>query len=126
MKFSEAIEQAKLGKSITRSNWKGDVHFKLENKDLKCYRSMVRPYVYNEQIMLSEGWLVSEVEGNHQFYEIIDLLKNGKKAYLPEWKEHTYITLDNVSGSLLISCIEEFPFIIEFKDMSLNDWVVID
>lgn len=122
MKFNEAMQLLEKGKKVTRNPWLGSIYFMMEDNDIKCYQPKLQPYIYNENIMVSDGWMVEGVEGEFKFYDIIDQLQAGKKCHLKEWKE-TYIYLDRSIKTLVIHSMEVFPFAIDFAAFMAQDWV---
>lgn len=122
MKFSEAMEKLKNGSKITRTPWKDDVYFKLEGQDVKSYQPKLSNYVYNEDIMISDGWIVENEEEEMPFYNLIPFLLKGKKAKRTDWKE-SFIYLDRATKCLVINSMEMFPYIPDFNSFLAEDWM---
>jgi hypothetical protein len=125
MKFNEAMESLQKGLKVTRQPWIGSIYFLMDGNDVKSYQPRLAPYNYNEDVMISDGWIVESMEGEYKFYDIIDYLQKGLRAYMKNWKE-SYIYLDKSSKALVIHSMEIFPFIPEFSSFIAQDWVVIE
>lgn len=125
MKFCEAMDKLKNGSKVTRFPWKDGVYFLMDGNDVKSYQPKLTPYVYNEDIMISDGWLVDSSQDEFTFCDIIPHLLNGARAKLKDWKE-TFIYLDNASKSLVCYSMEAFPFIPEFESFVAQDWIELD
>ncbi len=124
MKFCEAMELLKAGCTVTRERWKGSIYFVLQGNDVKSFRPALTNYVYNEDIMISDGWLVEEDDKQHSFCDIISLLYQGKKAKLADWKD-AYIYLDRETKQLVLYSMEMFPFVPEFEAFNADDWIEV-
>ena len=124
MKFSEAMEALKKGAKVTRSQWVGSIYFTMDGKDVKSYQPKLQPYVYDEDIMISNGWLVEGHEGEFNFYDIIDFLQQGVKAKRSDWKE-SYIYFDRTSKILVIHSMDVFPYSVDFESFVSQDWVML-
>lgn len=122
MRFNEAMEKLQAGEKVTRSPWLGSIYFMLDGKDVKSYQPKLGAYIYNEDIMVSNGWEVQGVEGEHKFYDIILYLQQGAKARMKDWKE-SYIYLDNTMKGLAIHSMDIFPFTPDFESFTAQDWV---
>lgn len=125
MKFCEAMGKLKEGKKVTRQPWAEGVYFLMEAGDVKSYQPKLAHYIYNEDIMVSDGWLVDAVEGEFKFGDIIEYLQKGYRARLKDWKE-MYIYLDQSIQSLVVNSMDIFPFTPQFSDFVSQDWVVIE
>ncbi len=124
MKFNEAMGSLQFGLKVTREPWKQDVYFKIESDEVKSYQRKLMSYIYTEDIMISDGWLVDEKEGEFKFSEIIEMLSEGHRAKLKDWKD-SYIYLDFDTKSLVCRSMEAFPFVLQFTDFMAEDWIVI-
>jgi hypothetical protein len=122
MKFCEAMDKLKSGAKVTRQPWSEGVYFVMVGTDVKSYQPRLAHFIYNEDIMVSDGWLVDDVEGEFKFSEIIDYLQRGAKARLKEWQD-TFIYLDMSEKILVINSMEIFPFTPQFNDFVAQDWV---
>jgi len=80
------------------------------------------PYIYNDDIMISDGWLVEGDENEYSFCEIIPFLQKGAKAKLKEWDE-TYIYLDRQAKQLVVHSMDHMPFIPDFESFTAVDWM---
>ncbi len=124
MKFNEAMQLLEKGSKVTRQSWTGSIYFMMEDKDVKSYQPKLQPYAYNEDIMISDGWIVEDMKGEFKFYNIIQYLMQGSKARLKDWKE-SYIYLDSSTKSLVMHSMDIFPFVPDFAAFLAQDWVEI-
>lgn len=122
MKFCDAMKILKSGGKVTRKPWKDGVFFMVVDNDVKSYQPKLTHYTYNEDIMVSDGWLVEGEEGQMKFCDIIPFLMDGNRAAMADWK-HSYIFLDKQSRSLIVHSMEIFPFNIEFESFVAEDWI---
>lgn len=125
MKFCEAMERLKSGAKVTRDPWKQGVYFLMDGNDVKSFQPKLAPYVFNEDIMVSDGWLIDGKEGEFKFCDIIPYLQQGSKAKLKEWKE-MFIYLDQSIKCLVVNSMDIFPFTPQFDDFVAQDWVEIE
>ncbi|HHF7341028.1 TPA: hypothetical protein ACPSKZ_000705 [Legionella anisa] len=125
MKFSDAMEQLKLGYKVTRESWKDGIYFLMQDNDVKSFHPILKPYIYNEDIMVSYGWRVDNSEQEMKFVDIIPLLQAGGCAKMREWKD-SYIYFDRQEGRLILRAMEQFQFMPEFEAFVAEDWVVIE
>ena len=124
MKFSEAMDRLKDGAKITRSAWKSDLYFKIEEGKIKSFQAALRAYTYDDDIMLSDGWMVEGDENTYKFYDIVHFLKNGKKAHLKTWN-NMHIYFDRQHNSLIFHSMETTSFIPDFSSFLAEDWIEI-
>lgn len=128
MKFCEAMDALKSGSKVTREPWKDGVYFKLEGFDVKSYQPQIMPYGYNEDIMISDGWLImdgkTESSESVPFCEIIPSLLDGKKARLTEWTD-MFIYYDYSAKTIIVSLMDVFPFTPDFSSFVAEDWITI-
>ncbi len=122
MKFSEAMDKLKSGSKVTRHPWKDGVYFMMVNGEVKSFQPKLSPYIYNEDIMVSEGWIIEGKEDEYKFSEIIPFLLQHKKARLKEWKE-TFIFFDSQTKSLVVHSMDTFPFLPDFESFITQDWI---
>ena len=122
MKFCEAMELLKAGKRVTRQPWKDGLYFMMDGKDVKSYQPKLSDYVYNEDIMVSDGWLVDGHEEPKRFCDIIPYLIEGLTAKMSDWKV-SFIYLDKSTKSLVIHSMDAFPFIPDFASFVAEDWI---
>ncbi len=125
MKFCEAMERLRNGAKVTRNTWKDGLYFLMDKEGVKSFQPKLASFVYNEEIMVSDGWSVSGQENTYKFCEIIPFLQKGEKAMWKEWKE-AFIYLDRTDKRLVMSSMEVFPFIPEFESFVAQDWVEIE
>lgn len=125
MNFKEAILQLENGYKVTREQWVGSIYFILENENVKSYQPRVDKFGYDENIMISNNWLVDEVEGVFMFYDIIQYLLDGKKARRRDWPEEKYIFYGTADKALLLHSNEEFPYLPSFESFNATDWVTV-
>jgi hypothetical protein len=124
MKFCEAMDRLKEGSKVTREPWKEGVYFLMQDEDVKSFQPKLVAYIYNEDIMVSDGWLVDDNSEEYKFCNIIPFLQQGSKAKLKDWKE-MFIYLDQGTKSLVCHSMDAFPFTPQFSDFVAEDWVVI-
>jgi hypothetical protein len=122
MKFCDAMDSLKAGAKVTRHPWREGVYFKMVGEDVKSFQPRLINYSYNEDIMVSDGWLVDDLPTEYKFCEIIPLLVNGSKAKLKDWNE-MFIFLDRATRLLAVQSMEIFPFIPDFESFVAEDWI---
>lgn len=122
MNFKSAMEKMKCGSKVTRKDWIGSIYFVMDGQQVKSFTPELRPFIYTEDIMVSEEWEVEDVEGTFSFYDIIDYLKEGKTAKLMNWKNE-YIKYDRNDKQLSQFRMAEFTYIPEFEAFVAEDWV---
>lgn len=122
MLFCEAMDKLKSGSKVTRQPWSEGVYFLMDGADVKSYQPKLAHFIYNEDIMVSDGWLVDGVEGEFKFCDIINYIQQGARARLKDWKE-AFIYLDQSEKVLVINSMEIFPFIPQFSDFAAQDWI---
>ncbi len=125
MRFCEAMEKLKSGSKVTREPWRDGVYFLMDGNDVKSFQPKLSPYIYNEDIMVSDGWVVIGQEGEFNFCDIIPYLYQGFKARLKDWKE-AFIYLDQSQKSLIVHSMDIFQFTPSFKDFLSQDWVELE
>jgi len=124
MKFSEAMEKLKNGAKVTRHLWGNNVYFLMDGNDVRSFQPKLTPYSYNEDIMISDGWLVDDKEEEMRFCDIIPCLQRGAKVSRKDWVE-MYIYLDPVIKDLAVASMDSFPYAISFDSFVAEDWVEI-
>jgi hypothetical protein len=129
MKFCEAMSLLKEGAKVTRQPWKGSMYFIMEGDEVKCFQPKLVNYLYNEDIMISDGWFVEGQQRESSpmsmtFCEIIPFLEAGRKARLSSWKD-SYIYLDKSNKQLILFRMEMFPFIPDFESFTAQDWLEV-
>jgi len=122
MDFCQAMDKLKEGGKVTRNAWKGNVYFKVVDNEVRTYQPKLMPYIYNDDIMISDGWHVEGDENEYSFCEIIPFLQKGAKAKLKEWDE-TYIYLDRQAKQLVVHSMDHMPFIPDFESFTAVDWM---
>ena len=121
MKFCEAMELLGNGAKVTREGWKDGLYFFKDDGHVKSYQPKLDHFRYDEDIMISDGWMVEGEECEKKFCDIIPFLTRGMKAKLKDWKD-TYIFYDRQSG-LVLHAMSVFPFMPSFDDFSAEDWI---
>lgn len=130
MKFDEAIKKMLEGEKITRKLWLGQIYFKYDEIDgktsINAYQPTLTNFLYNESIMTSDGWIVEGVE-NHEwfFYDIVQFLRDGKKARLKHWNNESFIQFDPPSKCLIYRCMEVIPYAPDFASFVSEDWMIV-
>lgn len=122
MKFCEAMDKLKSGSKVTRQPWKGGVYFIMEDGDVKSMQPKLVPFVYSEDIMVSDGWVVVGSELEYSFCKIIPMLQKGHHAALNTWKD-MYIFLNAPTKMLVIHSMEVQPYIPDFGSFTSEDWI---
>lgn len=122
MKFCEAMDLLKSGEKVTREPWKEGVYFKMDGEYVKSFQPRLIPYIYNEDIMVSDGWLVDDKPEEYKFCDIISMLQQGSKAKLKDWRE-MFIYLDYATKALVCHSMDAFPFTPQFADFVAQDWI---
>lgn len=126
MNFVDAMDLLSNGSKVTRKVWE-DMYFKQNGADenkVKCYHKKIDLFIYDETIMVSDGWIIENEDGEKKFSEIIPYLQKGLKAKLNSWKE-CFIYLSN-EGEILVQTMAVFPFSPSFEDFTSNDWIEIE
>lgn len=124
MNFKEAMHKLKLGGKVSRNAWNSPIYFMMVDKDVKSFQSILSPYLFNEDIMISEGWWLEEKAGEHSFSEIIPFLQQGHRAKLKDWKD-MYIFLDKQTKGLVLHSMQSFQFLPDFDSFTATDWIEI-
>lgn len=125
MKFSEAMELLKSGSKVTRQPWIDKIYFLMKDSKIKSYQPVLAAYQYNEDIMISDGWVI--IDGAREeftFCEIIPLIQKGAKAKLKDWK-NMFIYYDSSIKGLVLYSMEIQPFIPDFESFIAQDWLEI-
>ncbi len=125
MEFCKAIERLKSGSKITRRAWADGVYFILEDNAINSYQPTIKAYHYNEDIMISDGWLVDNKTDEMKFCDIIPFLLKGSKVKLKDW-ENMYVYYDDVAKGLVVFSMQKFPFHIDFNSFAAEDWIVVE
>lgn len=125
MKFCEAMDKLKQGAKVTRNEWKGSVYFKIVEEGVRSFQPKLMPYIYDDDIMVSDGWLVEGKEEEYKFCDIIPFLQSGLKAMLKDWKE-MFIFVDRSTRSLVVHSMDQMPFIPDFESFTAIDWIEIE
>lgn len=122
MKFCEAMDLLKSGSKITREPWKQGVYFLMVDNDVKSFQPKLAPYLYNEDIMISDGWIIDGREEEFEFCDLILYLVGGLRAWRKDWID-MFIYLDKDAKSLVIHSMDVFPFTPDFDSFTAYDWI---
>jgi hypothetical protein len=125
MKFCEAMDKLKNGSKVTRKPWGEGLYFLMQGEDVKSFQPKLSSYHYNEDIMVSDGWLVDDCKEEMKFCDIIPYIRKGSKAKMKQWKE-SFIYFDNSTKGLVIHSMECFPFTPDFDSFLAEDWITIE
>lgn len=125
MKFCEAMDAMKNGAKVTRQQWAGSVYFMMVKSDVKSYQPALDIYQYDENIMVSDGWMVEGIDQPVSFCDAVEPLMKGKKARLKDWPEDSFIKYDYNAKSLTYSCMKESLYAPSFQEFSATDWMTI-
>lgn len=124
MKFSEAMEKLQSGSKVTREAWKNDGYFMMNENNINFHRKRLTSYVFNESIMISDGWMVEDIEGEFRFCDVIEYLGRGLKVKLKEWKEQ-FISVDENTRDIILHQIEPYFFTPTYQDFLAQDWMEV-
>lgn len=128
MKFIDAVESyLNDGKKIARREWK-DLSF-LQKYDgvINLYKPIYTFYIYDNSILLSDGWRVKGKEGTFKFYEILDYLKSGIPVYLDEWiYPDSYIIYSPADKNIVLHKMEKSNAALDIESTFATDWVVVN
>ena len=126
MKFNEAMEKLQAGHKVTRQKYEKELYFKKDEDDMiKTFQPKIDHYVYDENIMLSDGWEVEGIDDkNLYFYDIIPWLQSRRKAWRFDWNE-SYIIYDQQMDDLIYHTMAVMPFMPNFESFTALDWMVI-
>lgn len=122
MNFCEAMDVLKNGGKVTRSIWKGSLFFLMQGDKVISYQPRFLDYTYDEDIMISDGWLVEGDTQEYSFCEIIPFLNDGKRVRMADWKD-SFIFYDNASAKLVLHMMDSFPFVPGFDSFVATDWI---
>lgn len=125
MNFSEAVESLKEGKKVTRSSWRDGIYLMIVQKKLKSFQPMWVAFLYENEILLSDGWLLEGRDEEFTFCDLIPYLQRGEKAQCKDWGA-MFIYYDNTSKILCNQTIEETKFTLEFDSFVATDWMAIE
>ena len=116
MKFNEAMEKLQAGHKVTRQKYEKELYFKKDEDDMiKTFQPKIDHYVYDENIMLSDGWEVEGIDDkNLYFYDIIPWLQSRRKAWRFDWNE-SYIIYDQQMDDLIYHTMAVMPFMPNFE-----------
>lgn len=124
MNFCEAMIKLESGSKVTRNNWRDGLYFQKNKDHVQSYQPNIEPYLYTENIMISDGWKIQGDENEYKFCEIIPFLQKGAKAKMKNWNE-AYIFYDSETKGLVINKMVVFPYFPNFDDFLAQDWVEI-
>ena len=122
--FKDAMLHLEAGGKVTRKAWVGSLYFKLEGAEVKSYEPTAAVYQYDENIMISDGWIVENNEGKFKFYDIIPFLQDGLKAWMEDWKD-MFIYYDAEAKTLILFSMKLFRYAVDFDSLVAKDWVVL-
>ncbi len=124
MTFDEAMGVLKKGIKVTREGWKNSYHLSLEDDHVISYAPCVKYYIYDEDILISNGWLLGNDKKEYNFSQIIPHLRNGVRAKLKDWND-SYIYYSSQERDVMLYTIEQTKFIPNFKDFLADDWITL-
>lgn len=124
MNFCDAMDLLKAGKKVTRNDWRDGLYFVMEEGKVHSYQPVLEHYLYTEDIMVSDGWMVEGATEAKTFCEIIPDLQKGTRAWMSDWKPEFYIYLDPTDG-LVLHKMSQFSFNPTFADFKANDWIEV-
>jgi Protein of unknown function (DUF2829) len=128
MKFSEALEELKKGKRITRTGWEQKNFLQMDEEgNIENFVLNLEPYAYDQTIILSDGWIIKggpEEQKPMTFLEAMQSVKMNCSICLPEWEE-MWVNLDKATSQLVLNSYRTEPFTPTFTCFMLNDWEVV-
>lgn len=124
MNFTEAMDKLKSGAKVSRLDWK-DMYFMMVGDEIKAFQYQLSHYLFNEEIMISEGWNILGDTELYTFCEITDFLRQGCSVKLKDWTDK-FIYLDRNTKILILSKLETFMFIPDFASFISTDWIEIN
>jgi len=122
MNFIEAMNCLTSGSKVTRYPWKETVYFLKVGDEVKSFQPVVGPYLFDQDIMISDGWIISGEEGEHKFSNTIPYLQKGCAIKRNDWNKLN-VSLDRETKTLLITSIEISPYIPTFESFCAIDWI---
>lgn len=127
MKFNEAMDAMTKGAKVTREPWRKSVYFVMEEDNhVRSYQVCLDHYQYDEDIMVSTGWIVEDLEGTFKFSDIIPYLYQGRKAWLSDWTKEMWIYYGAIEKYLIIRQMKSFPYAPDFDSFMAEDWLVVE
>jgi hypothetical protein len=130
MNFKEAYDQLRMDKKIRRKAWDKSIYIQMNSvNQVKCYREEAVPFVYDITIINSNDWIIVSIEDvsidNISFDELIEYLRKGYRAKLPEWPDDCHIESSKDGNELFMRRICEYEFTPTFSCFTSNDWEII-
>lgn len=126
MKFIDAMIKMQDGYKVTRTPWLNNIYFVIEDEHVRSYQVSIESFLYNEDILISDEWIVYGIEGTHKFYDITLFLQRGLKVTKNFWPESTFIYYDNSEKNILIHSMRAVQYKIDFDSFFKNDWIEIE
>lgn len=135
MNLKEMIEALRIGNKVKRSKWIGQDEcfikcISKDNKDeIQLFVENVTYYGLPPDILLSTDWIVNHAnESDNQlflsFYEMIDSLLKGTRAWLPEW-EDKYISMENDTKEVILKYYIPQRYNLTYSDLTAEDWEIM-
>ena len=133
MDFTSALNELKAGNKITRPVWKKDnIYLKVsddESKQVRCYILATSLFSWDASILLSEGWVVKDVDGNEYndvcFDDVVKQLMKGGRAKLNDWDDK-YIEMDIGIGQVVYKHYVNHQFTPDITSFIADDWEVYE
>lgn len=126
MEFSEALTELRNGKKIRRSTWNNELSYiTIENGEVRGYTKATSSFGWDNNIILSDDWIVEDEEGFKSFPEAINALKQGKKVRLSNWKDQ-HIELDTQTNQIVLKHFIYGGYSPSFECYTANDWEILD
>ena len=129
MDFIDAVHELHKGRKIRRKSWDKSVYLQvLSNSFVQCYRSEAVPFLYDNDIILSYGWLIlGDPEAKEYFFpEAVEILMNRGKVALNSWPPETYLEVTPNSREIFMRRECEFAFTPTFECFMSKDWELIE
>lgn len=127
MNFKEAFQELKNGKRLTRTGWEQKNFLRMDdNGEIQNFIIHMEPYLYDQSIILSEGWIIKDGNPDQKmpFLSALEAIKVGSSIALPEW-DGMWVTLDKSTSQMILNSYRNEPFMPTFTCFMLNDWEVV-
>lgn len=113
MNFSEATNLLKEGHGIRRKSWPEFVyigwHYVVDDEgfelppELAEYRQETIPFLYRNDIIISEDWEIIGEEGTtFNFSEAVEAMMRRYKIRLSSWEKNTWIQLSENTRDIIM------------------------
>lgn len=128
MQFEKAYEELLKGKKIRRKEWEHFTHLRLAGKEeVKTYKGEYTEFYQNSNILVSNGWIVLDGDGEQMpFIDALQELKLKKKITNIDWLEKGYDKFIFIDHNKLAMCTAiEFDFMPTYQCLLATDWEIM-